>query len=79
MIGGYARAIARALEHKGVDSADAMRAAGLPESVSNDPLERLSTGQVTALYRVCVDMTHDPYFGLTVDAIIPQIKAKLGV
>lgn len=70
VIGGYARAIARALEHKGVDSARAMRAAGLPESVSNDPLERLSTRQVTALYRVCVDMTHDPYFGLTVARFI---------
>ncbi len=70
VIAGYARAIALALEHKGVDSARALRAAGLPEGVSNDPLERLTASQVTALYRVCVDMTHDPYFGLTVARFI---------
>lgn len=67
---GYSGAIARALEHRGVDSARAFRAAGLSENASNDPLERLSVSQVTRLYQVCVDLTHDPYFGLTVGRFI---------
>src|SRR5215468_350935 len=66
VIAGYALAIARALEHRGVDSRRVLRAAGLSESVTNDPLVRLPTSQVTALYKACVDVTHDPYFGLTV-------------
>lgn len=70
VIAGYALAIARALEHKGVDARRVLRAAGLTEAVSNDPLQRLSTSQVTALYRACVEATHDPYFGLTVGRFI---------
>lgn len=70
VIAGYALAIARALEHKGVDARRALRAAGLTEAVSNDPLQRLTSSQVTGLYRVCVEITHDPYFGLTVGRFI---------
>jgi len=66
VIAGFARAIARALEHKGIDSAVAFRAAGLSEGVSNAPLERLTASQLHALYGVCLDLTRDPYFGLTV-------------
>lgn len=66
VIAGYTSAIARALEHRGVRAEVALRAAGLVESVGNDPLERLSADQVTALFRVCVELTGDPYFGLSV-------------
>lgn len=70
VIAGYALAIARALEHRGVDARRVLRAAGLTEAVSNDPLQRLTASQVTALYRVCVEVTHDAYFGLTVGRFI---------
>lgn len=70
VIAGFARAIGRALEHKGIDSARAFRAAGLPDGVSNAPLERLTANQINALCRVCLDLTRDPYFGLTVGRFI---------
>ena len=70
VIAGYALAIARALAHKGVDSHRVFRAAGIPEAASNDPLERMTSSQVAALYKTCVEVTHDPYFGLTVAKFI---------
>lgn len=70
MIAGYALAIARALEHKGVNPRRVLHAAGLTQAVGNDPLQRLSASQVTALYRACVEVTHDPYFGLTAGRFI---------
>lgn len=70
LIAGFARAIARALEHKGVDSSRAFRAAGLPQAVSNAPSDRLTASQLNSLYGVCLDMTRDPYFGLTVGRFI---------
>lgn len=70
VIAGYALAIARALEHRGVDARRVLRAAGLTYAVSNDPLQRLTSSQVTALFRACVETTHDPYFGLTVGRFI---------
>ena len=70
VVAGYALAIVRALEHKGVDSRRVLRAAGLTESVTNDPLQRMPSSQVTALYKACVDATNDPYFGLTVSRFI---------
>lgn len=66
VIAGYTSAIARALEQRGASAGAALRAAGLVEHVGNDPLERLSADQVTALFKVCVELTGDPYFGLSV-------------
>ncbi len=65
-IGSYGMAIARALESCGVDSARIFRAVGISQELSNDPMSRLSTATLTRLYRTCVDVTHNPYFGLTV-------------
>lgn len=70
VIAGYALAIARALEHKGVNPRRVLHAAGLAQAVGNDPLQRLTSSQVTALFRACVETTHDPYFGLTVGRFI---------
>ena len=70
VIAGYALAISRALEHSGVDARKVLRAAGLTEAVSNDPLQRMASSQVAALFRVCVEATGDPYFGLTVGRFI---------
>lgn len=69
-IGGYAMAIARALDHYGVDSRRVLAAAGIPPVVSNDPMVRLPVGTLTRLYRLCVEVTNDPYFGLTVARFI---------
>lgn len=70
VIASYAIAIARALEHKGVDSRRVFRAAGISETLSNDPLHRLPGAQIGQLYRACVQVTGDPYFGLTVAKFI---------
>lgn len=66
VIAGYTSAIARTLEQRGINAQTALRAAGLNERAGNDPLERLSTDQVTALFKVCVELTGDPCFGLSV-------------
>jgi len=66
-IGGYALAIAKALEHSGIDSTRIFQAAGIaPSLLKNDPMCRLPVATLTQLYKVCVDVTHNPYFGLTV-------------
>jgi AraC-like DNA-binding protein len=65
-IGSYGMAIARALESCGVDSARIFCAAGVPTELSNDPLSRLPISTLTRLYRICVDVTNNPYFGLIV-------------
>jgi len=69
-IGGYTLAIAKALDYYGVDSARIFRASGIPLSVNNDPMVRLPVGSLTRLYEMCVDVTNDPYFGLTVARFI---------
>lgn len=66
IIAGYSLAIAKALDSYGVDSGRILRAAAIPQAVSNDPLVRLPVETLTRLYRMCVEVTHDPYFGLTV-------------
>jgi AraC-like DNA-binding protein len=65
-IGSYGVAIARALEASGVDSERIFRAVGVPAGLSNDPMSRLPRATLTRLYRACVDVTNNPYFGLTV-------------
>jgi Arabinose-binding domain of AraC transcription regulator, N-term len=70
-IGGYALEIAKALEHHGVDSTRIFRAVGVPPSLlKNDPMCRLAVDTMSRLYRACVDVTHNAYFGLTVARFI---------
>lgn len=66
VIGGYALAIAYALESQGIDSREAFRAAGVPPGITNDPLDRLTGQQVGVLMRAGEEATGNPYFGLTV-------------
>ncbi len=65
-ISGYALAIAKALDYRGVDSKEVMRQAGIDRVLRNDPLDRLPYTTITKLYELSVDATGDPYFGLTV-------------
>lgn len=69
-IGGYALAIAKALSHAGIDSARILRAAGISPDITNDPMSRLPVATLTRLYRACVEVTHNPYFGLDVARFI---------
>lgn len=70
VIAGYGLSIARALEHSGVDSRRVFAAVGIEDMLDNDPLHRLPLATVTRLYQVCVEVTGDPYFGLTVARFI---------
>lgn len=66
VIGGYALAIAKALDASGIDSARILKSAGVAPGMSNDPMSRLPVETLTRLYQACVAVTNNPYFGLTV-------------
>jgi len=79
VIAGYALAIAKALEYSGVDSHRVFAAAGISEALGIDPLKRLPYDAFSKLYRVCVEVTGDPYFGLAVAKLIqPSTLHALG-
>ena len=65
-IGSYGVAIQKALEANGYDATGIFAVAGIDQMPSNDPLERLSTAQVAALFHQCVELTGNPAVGLTV-------------
>ncbi|MCU1751991.1 AraC family transcriptional regulator [Pseudomonas sp. 6D_7.1_Bac1] len=69
-IGSYTVAIARALEASGVDSKRIFESLGIPTDVSTDPMTRLPAVTMTRLFRTCVDVTNNPYFGLKVAKFI---------
>lgn len=65
-IGTYGLALQKALEANGYDAAGIFAAAGIDHVPSNDPLERLTTAQVAALFHEAVKLTGNPAIGLTV-------------
>jgi len=65
-IGSYCLAIASALQASGIDAARIFRSVDLPVEMRNDPMVRLPTVKLTQLYRACVEVTNNPYFGLVV-------------
>jgi hypothetical protein len=65
-IGSYGLAIRNAMNANGYDAADIFAAAGIDHVPTNDPLERLTTVQVAALFRECVKLTGNPAVGLTI-------------
>ncbi len=76
-IGSYTVVVARALEASGVDSARVFKSVGIPMDLATDPLTRIPATAMNALYRVCVDVTNNPYFGLVVSRHIhlPHLHA----
>lgn len=66
VIAGYGIAIANALEYSGVDPQRVFLSAGIDQTLCNDPLQRLPVTAISRLYEACVEVTRDPYFGLTV-------------
>jgi len=69
-IGSYCMVIGKALDSCGVDSNRVLRAAGISAEFANDPMSRLPTTTLNKLYRACVEVTNNPYFGLTVAKFI---------
>jgi AraC-like DNA-binding protein len=69
-IASYGLAISKALQAAGVDSARVFRAADVPMDFSNNPMSRLPVATLTRLYRTCVEVTNNPYFGLSVARFI---------
>jgi len=65
-IAAYGRAIAAALEQRGIDAAKVFERAGVPLSTTSDPMRRMSNAEITALFRESFKLTQDPYFGLFV-------------
>ena len=79
VISGYGLMIATALERRGIDSRRVFAAAGISETLKNDPLMRLPLDAITRMYRACVDATGDPYFGLAVGGLVgPSTLHALG-
>jgi AraC-like DNA-binding protein len=76
-IAAYGRAIAAALEQRGIDAAKVFESAGVSLSTTSDPMRRMSNAQISALFRESFKLTHDPYFGLFVaDSFhIPNLHA----
>jgi AraC-like DNA-binding protein len=65
-LGGYAPAIAAALESRGIDSRAMFAAAGFDHVPVNSPVDRLPVPQIQRLYDAVADVTGDDTFGLDV-------------
>jgi AraC-like DNA-binding protein len=65
-IAAYAHAFASALESRGIDPQTVFDKAGITMLATSDPFKRLTTEEVSSLFRACVEATGDPYFGIAV-------------
>ena len=63
-IASYLLPIIKALESRGIDSEPLLRQAGIEDTVANDPLVRLPHQQLGEVFRLAVETTGDPRFGL---------------
>ncbi|WOH38853.1 AraC family transcriptional regulator ligand-binding domain-containing protein [Thalassotalea fonticola] len=63
-IASYVQVIAKALEHKGVDSKKLFFIADIPLLNANNPKDRIAYQKISHLFRLAVSATKDPYFGL---------------
>ena len=66
LIAAYGRAIAAALEQRGISAPEVFERAGVPLTTTSDPMRRMSNSDVSALFRESLKITNDPYFGLFV-------------
>ncbi|MBO6753550.1 MAG: AraC family transcriptional regulator [Spongiibacter sp.] len=65
-IASYSLAIQKALEANGYDAEDIFEAAGIGRVPGPDPMDRLTTAELAAVYRESVKRSGNPAFGLTV-------------
>lgn len=63
-IGSYVNAVAKALESLNIDSEPLFQAAGIAPDIGANPLEQIPYTKVSTLYRLAVEASHDPCFGL---------------
>ena len=63
-IASYLLPIVKALESRGVDSRALLLEAGIEETISTDPLDRLPYHQMGEVFRLAAEQTGDPRFGL---------------
>jgi AraC-like DNA-binding protein len=63
-IAAYGRAIAAALEQRGIDAAKVFESAGVSLPTTSDPMRRMSNAEISSLFRESFKLTRDPYFGL---------------
>ncbi|MEP4149202.1 MAG: AraC family transcriptional regulator [Halioglobus sp.] len=63
-IASYLLPIIKALDSRGVDSRELLQRAGIEEAVSNDPLARLPHDRMGEIFRLALEATGDPQFGL---------------
>jgi len=63
-IASYLLPVVKALDSKGIDSSELLKQAGVEHVVTNDPLARLSHHQMGQVFRLAVEATGDPQFGL---------------
>ena len=65
-IASYLQAFASALGERGIEPDAVFEKAGLTVSTSSDPLKRITEVEIARLFKVAVDVTGDPCFGLAV-------------
>lgn len=68
----WSRAVRRALDNHGCDSAALFAQAGLDLAALNDPTARYSLSSTTKLWRLSVEATGNPCFGLEVASAVTQ-------
>lgn len=72
VLSSWARAIRRALDRAGLDSAALFAAAGLDPAALDDPNARYPLAQTTRLWELSVRASDDPAFGLVVAGQVTQ-------
>lgn len=65
-IASYSLAIQKALEANGFNASDIFQTAGIDHTPGSDPMDRLTTAELAAVYRESVKRSGNPAFGLTV-------------
>lgn len=79
VIGSWAVAIARALGAYGCDSQEIFAKAGIDLDATSDPDVRLPVSNVNQVWKLAVEATEDPSFGLTVaEFVLPTTFHALG-
>lgn len=63
-IASYLLVFAKALENKGIDSQALFARAGINETIGNDPCIRVPHAKISEVFRLAVEATGDPCFGL---------------
>jgi AraC-like DNA-binding protein len=65
-IASYLQAFGTALGDRGIEAGPVFERAGLAISTSSDPLKRITEVEVSRLFKVAVEVTGDPCFGIAV-------------